>query len=353
MIVPDDAFITASLIMDSDPSTWAPEFERPEARECFYGCGPDVVAVFNDMYGITQGVCAKDRSLVDGQTYDIPAPMISTVCVVQNTPGMVGRAHYHAPGCRDIQREMRKWGQTEMDLSRYPFSDVASILDHEYGDIAADTAERGTDEWWAEVMFNASHSHTRDESFGVKIMSCLSIPMGRVGNSPLVFSGGMYRAGFDAPSQERVEAAKAEIMAHDWSTCSDVECIICVAKADMLPAPVSSEDPIISTKPAGYRTECDGFDEYGNTCGEMFMCKFCETNSDAGFVEHMTTRDYLLSVIVDESTGATVDLGWVSLTLNSAHHSDHVKIAEAYGKLHGIGTPRNGWASIIVVHDMD
>src|ERR1700741_4798364 len=44
MIVSDAAMETASVIMDSDPSTWAPEFDRMEASECFFGCDVTPVA---------------------------------------------------------------------------------------------------------------------------------------------------------------------------------------------------------------------------------------------------------------------------------------------------------------------
>lgn len=75
-------------------------------------------------------------------------------------------------------------------------------------------------------------------------------------------------------------------------------------------------------------------------------------DSDAGFVETMVTKEYLLSVIIDETTGVSIDLGWVTLTMNSAQADDHRLIAALYGAVHGEGYPRGGWETIIRVHDI-
>lgn len=77
-----------------------------------------------------------------------------------------------------------------------------------------------------------------------------------------------------------------------------------------------------------------------------------DDQEDAGFVESMVTMDYRLSVIVDERTGATVDLGWVTLDMNAAQAHDDARIADAYGAAHGTGMPRHGWESIIIVHQV-
>ena len=286
--------------------------------ECYYGCGRPVTGAFADYVGRTEGVCDLDRSKLDASTLVVPVDPavwggkgdnVATVCVIQNTPGMNGRSHYHAPGCRDVAREMKHWGQSQSDVMEAAFSDVAEILAFEYGDIASDSTESGTREWWAEIMYNATIDAGDINGFGVKVMPCLSIPAGRVGDSPLVTKDGFYRAGFDAPSAEKVAEIRAEIDAH---TCDEKDCVTCIVR-DM-----NREDDA----------------------------------TDAGFVETMVTKEYELSVIVDESTGASVSLGWVTLEMNSAQATDYDRVAEAYGKAHGTGTPRHGWASIITVHDV-
>lgn len=60
-------------IQGDEPNTWAPEFDAPGARECYFGCGVTPVAVFVDYVGRTEGLCASHRDRVEGQTYDVPA----------------------------------------------------------------------------------------------------------------------------------------------------------------------------------------------------------------------------------------------------------------------------------------
>lgn len=45
-----------------------------------------------------------------------------------------------------------------------------------------------------------------------------------------------------------------------------------------------------NVKPIGHRTECDGWDEYGNTCGELFKCKYCTmaVTTSTGTTHHTT-----------------------------------------------------------------
>lgn len=232
-----------------------PEFDAPGAAECFFGCGRDVVAVFVDYVGRTEGLCATHRDRVEGETYNVPngsqngsesvkeddsmteefVPMdrtgdgitsVMTVAVIQNTPGMAGVTHYHAPGCRDIQREMRKYGQRPSDAFENGFGSVAEILEFEFGDIASDSAEINTPEWWSEIFYNA----TGDAHGGVKIMPCLDIPNGETSDgSPIIRDGHFYRAGFKR-SQESQDAARKAIAEHNVNTCDERECVTCWAK---------------------------------------------------------------------------------------------------------------------------
>jgi len=232
-----------------------PEFDAPGAAECYFGCGSAVVAVFVDYVGRTEGLCATHRDRVEGETYSVPAtpengsqdaqeddsmieefaPMdrtgdgitsVMTVAVIQNTPGMAGVTHYHAPGCRDIQREMRKYGQRPSDAFENGFDSVAEILEFEFGDIASDNAESNTPEWWSEIFYNA----TGDAHGGVKIMPCLDIPNGETSDgSPIIRDGHFYRAGFKR-SQESQDAARKAIAEHNVNTCDERECVTCWAK---------------------------------------------------------------------------------------------------------------------------
>ncbi len=59
-------------IQGEEPHNWTPDFSAPGASECYYGCGRDVVAVFVDYVGRTEGICAGHRDRVEGRTYELP-----------------------------------------------------------------------------------------------------------------------------------------------------------------------------------------------------------------------------------------------------------------------------------------
>lgn len=158
-----------------------------------------------DMCGTVEKETQKEESTVE---------KIETVCVVQNWAGTVGVNHYHAPGCRDIQREAKRFGARDgLGMYSYSFATVADILTHEYADICEDAAE----------MLSEANS----DYAGIRIMPCLSIPAGRMGDSPLVTTDNFFRLGFDQPSPERVAEIRAEIDAHE---CDDAECITCTVR---------------------------------------------------------------------------------------------------------------------------
>jgi hypothetical protein len=356
--------------------------------ECYYGCGRPVTGMFCDYVGRTEGVCDLDRSQlgdhitvtpVDPAIWGGRGDDVPTVCVVQNTPGMAGRSHYHAPGCRDITREMKRYGQKQSDVIEFSFKNVAEILTFEYGDIASDNFQPETPEWWAEVMHNAQIDASDVNGFGVKIMPCLDIPAGRVGDSPLIITDGFYRAGFDRPSPERVAEIRAEIDAH---SCDDSECITCMVRdMNREEMPSVEEFPNERAYKSGTENANDyvrdaGLEMYGeewqNTfrssyalsmeiqaeeniipapCAETYA-KLMGDDTDGGFVETLVTKEYELSVLVDDVTGTRVSLGWVTLTMNAAQCMDFDRVAEEYGRTQNTRTPRHGWASIITVHDV-
>jgi len=165
--------------------------------------------MFNYYYLTQEGVKARE-SVMPSESVQEVSPTLELVravqngetpvaAVIQNTPGMSDVTHYHSPACADVKREMKRWGQSENDVMYATFSTIADILEFEYGDVASDENERNTPKWWASIMENSTEM--------VRIMPCLSIPAGRVGNSPLVATGNFFRAGFDIP--ESVDGIRA------------------------------------------------------------------------------------------------------------------------------------------------
>lgn len=68
----DAALMSAPEAVTITDMPSAPEFDAPGAAECFFGCGRDVVAVFVDYVGRTEGLCAAHRDRVEGATYELP-----------------------------------------------------------------------------------------------------------------------------------------------------------------------------------------------------------------------------------------------------------------------------------------
>lgn len=344
--------------------------------ECYKGCGRPVTGMFCDYVGRTEGVCDFDRdSLGDHITVTPVDPSIwggasdtgtAVVGVVQNTPGMSGATHYHAPGCRDITREMRRYGQSERDALEFTFNSVAEILTFEYGDIASDNAEENTPEWWANILDNAQYDRSMEYGgMGVKIMPCLSIPMGTDNDgNPLQDKGSFYCFGFRAPSPEKVAEIQAEIAAcecgeydclycdtnareHNVNTCDTRECVTCARALHIMCREGHTGEPCKA---------CEAYVSEGPLSIFRPVTSMVDApendDTDAGFVETMVTKEYELSVIVDETTGTRVSLGWVTLEMNAAQCMDFDRVAEEYGRTQNTRTPRHGWASIITVHNV-
>jgi hypothetical protein len=127
---------------------------------------------------------------------------------------MAGDTHYHSPACRDIKREMTRYGQSESDTFPLTISSVADIIDFEDGGRASDCNEEYSPEWWMEATENARHE--------VKLMSCVrdSIPAGKTTQGAIILVKGGYIQGVeeikveDAPKsrQERMTDAAKEKM---------------------------------------------------------------------------------------------------------------------------------------------
>lgn len=382
--------------------------------DCFYGCGRPVTGMFCDYVGKTEGVCDLDRDKLGDHITVVPVdPAVwgggsetgtAVVGIVQNTPGMSGTTHYHVPGCRDIAREMKRYGQSQSDAIEFTFHSVAEILAFEYGDIASDSADSGTSEWWSEIVYNAQTDKSLGEySMGVRIMPCLSIPMGDAGDSPLVMVNGEFRIGetlespvMDDQTSYNVDShtrypngrkgeddttAHSEVFTPGTRVVSKVTGAMGMVVQPYMTGVIESIGTRMSAVTlemgngskqsaligdlslAPVEFKCYGVNGAAVHVGECSQAKgvdgpVCSIDddgtdaNDAGFVETMVTKEYELSVIVDESTGATVSLGWIMLEMNAAQALDYDRVAEAYGALYGEGTPRHGWASIVHVHDV-
>lgn len=355
-------------IQGDSPETWAPDFLAVGARECYFGCGVTPVAVFVDYVGRTEGVCMAHRDRVEGATYELPTvPMVDahtdvqpidamitslgesvdlmhnalteefvpmdrtgdgitsvmTVAVIQNTPGMSGVTHYHAPGCRDIQREMRKYGQRPSDAFENGFDSVAEILEFEFGDIASDNADSNTPEWWSEIFYNA----TGDAHGGVKIMPCLDIPNGETSDgSPIIRDGHFYRAGFKRPSAESVKRAQEEIDAHNVVSCDERECVTCWAK-------LNSENPSVPVEydESARKFPClmvGGIIMHKGECAQSTgvngpVCSLeNDETEDAGFVETDSVDDYSIVSRLTSTTGINiVSAPPETVPTGTTHHS--------------------------------
>lgn len=239
---------------------------------------------------------------------------VPVVGVIQDKPGNVGITHYHAPGCRDIQREMTRYGQSASDLLLMNFESVAEILIMEMGDVSSDYTLEGSLEWYTAILENSNGV--------VLIMPCLKIPAGRMGDAPLVTKDNFFRAGFDHPNL-------------NTGTRTYDPMILCscgTSLHDNAEARKGHEDNWHSEKsPAEYNL-------------------INATNNE--LVETLVTKEYQLEIIVDDISGAVVDLGWHTFTVSAEHASDVEVIANMYGELNGSGVPRHGWGSIIGVVDI-
>ena len=108
------------------------------------------------------------------------------VGVMQQVPGFNAMEHVHAAGCRDITREMRKFGQSEDDTFPYPAdSTVWDVITNNDGGRASDCYTENTREHAQEMIFNASGE--------IRIMPCAeSMPLGTTPFGEMIDAGGQY-----------------------------------------------------------------------------------------------------------------------------------------------------------------
>lgn len=322
---------------------------------------------------VQEPLTAEEKIYTASRSEDVPAVLVPVVAVIQDRPGMNGVTHYHSPECRDIQREMKRWGQKEDDVLRMALSSVAEILAFEFGDIAGDRHKEGTSDWWVSVVDNSNEL--------VRIMPCLShLPAGTAGDCPLIITDNNFRFGVPPLCAWMADDPHRSCEAGDYIGQGMYGSVRVANYGDL--CEFHKDEMNQDTSGSGFPVIPDGpmtgqYDDYNYAadiisdgswidpaCGcERFADPAevpCPDHAgltpleayDAGFTETLMTKEYHLSVCVDEITGASVDLGWVALTLNAAQAHDLNVIADAYGKAHGTGKPRNGWASVIAVHEV-
>jgi len=268
--------------------------------------------------------------------------------VIQGLPGISGLTRYHNPACADVKREMSRWGQEigddHDDAIHIVVSSVMDILAFEFGDIASSTATEGTPEWWEEIVYEANG----EEWSGVRIMPCLSLPMGMAGVRELAVRNGRFELVNVLESARCVRCnvhgdvsmpgKTIEAEGHVCGFCLAVEKDDSQTYAPMIlcvPCGTSIHDTAESRK---------GHEDYWHSEKIPAIYSTGET---------LVTKEYLLEIIVDDITGATVDLGWHTFTVTLDQVHDYSMIAELYGALNGSGKPRHGWGSLIRVIDVD
>lgn len=289
------------------------------------------------------------------------------VGVRQGPVGFSAPEHIHVAGCRDIAREMKRWGQKETDTFSYHAGiTYADLTFDNWGDIASDNYADPYNEReaWLDML-----SWMNDDLSGSKIMPCAQkMELGDTPFGPIVRDGAYYTI------------AESPVLWHVY------------ANGQWFPVEWSGAGQPVSPKVQGTDTYVSGI-EYAHTvpltgvgtcplctpeaeethtqtcltCGESKIVPgdwdvsvvYCADCTEAG--KHMDTRtsedmddtmtapltmEAQLSVVVD---GVTIDLGWHEFTL-SAGQTEH-DIPAMYGEKNGTwsrpGAP--DWASVITV----
>lgn len=392
-----------------DPSEFTPDFDASGAAECYFGCGVTPVAVFVDCVGRTEGLCGSHRDRVEEKTYDIPATAHTDTQEVPAhvfVPGMhaldMGAGAYNRfvgigesqsvpgslftfglataisarPGMNGTGKINRECEFGDVIMVRTSLGDVQYVVaDNRYG---TDGPRKGDPILYPYALEdvkcyvcqvygdNAAPGQNISGEWVCGFCLAFDVTPEKLNSHALSFYVETEGAGvkFDCDQCRAIDTRHGfgQIMCEGpWidpqcgcerhANPSDVPCPDhTVTERD------ASSDKFPCLKVNGVVThmgKCGQSDESGPWAEDETrrVCSL-DDDTDAGFVETMVTKEYDLSVIVDETTGATVSLGWVTLTMNAAQCMDWDRVAEEYGRTHGTGKPRHGWASIITVHDV-
>lgn len=323
----------------------------------------------------------------------------SYVGVRQSRPGWQGVEHIHAEGCRDIAREMRRFGQAETDTFTYvPGTTVADLIASNWADVASDTYGNnvmGSADAWRDMV-----EWSTDDTSGLKIMACAKdmaedeCVAGTVSRSSQGWVMITPRTGVTDCSEcgEHIMSDDLSIPAQCEDGCDMGEADMS-AVADLIPANGTVYSAIISSHaPNGtaWTTDMRTMTEWtpfpGNDLDAIGQVKLMVTNNardavgwllpDGTAVVAVTIRGeigtaYMITpdtctdepmadtmsqpmiveakLMITVSEGVTIDLGWHYFEIMPG---DERSIPTLYGQQHGEW--KNGeanWDSIITVTD--
>lgn len=314
---------------------------------------------------VTCGDCLTSHKANNPMTENAPAvPSKGYVGVRQNVPGFQGVEHVHAEGCRDIAREMKRWGQKKSDTFPYASTETyATITFENWADIASDNY---ADPFNERAAWDDMLSWMQDDHSGIRIMPCASsLPLGETPFGPIAHMENGYVI-IEPVTQSGV------------APCACGECF-----DDTMHSDLSKPELCDACQEAGcwnaqddmggtcQRAALETFTQTCLTCGEVkpsdsewnekvVYCADCtaagkhlDTRSSEDMADTMTTPVHVevsLSLMVD---GIMVNLGWHTFTLNGGQ--TEYDIPAMYGERHG-EWKRPGkadWASVITVDAID
>jgi hypothetical protein len=292
-----------------EPNTWAPDFDAQGAAECYFGCGRDVVAVFMDYVGRTEGLCEGHRDRVEGETYELPTmPVVDAETDAQsvsetteddsmtdNTTVIIPGTHALDMGDRSYNRFVAVGESASVPGSLFTYGLATAIskapgmngtgklnIPCEFGDVITVRTSLGDVRYVVEDnRYSATGPRkgdpilTRYESDDVRCYVCQTH-----GDNSL----------------------KGENIDGEWV------CGYCVA-SNRTPANLNSHSLVfyVETEKAGVKYSCEG--NCGSISNRGFFGEFaCERDdSDAGFVETDSVEDVSLSTIPTGTTHHSVD----------------------------------------------
>lgn len=397
------------------PAVWetsGPVLETLETiPDCFWACSTPTVRVWFTACGVVEGACAVHAHLVSSViSTDLPVPVpedapLSLTGVIQNVPGMWDVEHIHADGCRDIAREMKRYGQKSSDATLYAGMSVADIVEFQDGGRASDNNTEGTLAYW-ECMLENFNSETR-------FMPCVQeLTMGETPFGPIVEGTHGYEVRADAlsivaeltPDMDAVADALPKV---DYSIVTRLTTgagfHTVPRKAEEILRGISVESAIVGT----HSPNSEKWDVSTRTLAPWYPAKSGQApvptlalmvdyepemwgvypiENDYVVAAWYLSDGSVLSVFVvdmlspeqradakafdavfggkemeDTSAlpivetvhlfarvgeGVEIDLGWHTFEFPSGSEQS---AEDAYGERHGSGNPRGGWASVIRV----
>lgn len=320
-----------------------PDFTAQGASECYFGCGRDVVAVFVDYVGRTEGLCATHRVRVDGETYDVPATPqtdAESLTVDDLTPnGRVTYAYYANNGMDDataLRKAADMCGTVETTTQEESSMDDAHVITVIIpGTHALDMGERSYNRFVA-VGESAS---VPGSLFTYGLATAISAHPGMNGtgklNVPCEFgdvitvrtSLGDVRYVVEDNRYSATGPRKGDPILTRYES-DDVRCYVCETHGDnsmpgknidgewvcgycvaqeRTPANLNSHTLAfyVETENAGIKFTCEG--NCGSIANRPRFAEFGCEREDAGFVETDSVEDVALSTVPTGTSHHSVD----------------------------------------------